>query len=183
MPVLLWAILALVAGLLVLAIAARAGAPSATSLPADVELPATHLQRLARRGLAAGLVLALAAGGLLVAYGPARLYESDRLRLGFTALLLGIAAVFLIAKARLRVWTRRGDGTLDERDRAILERAPAFQSGAMLVTLAVWIVGLVERFHGAGAVPHYYLYLVFWSCWVVDLLALPVGVLVGYRRR
>ena len=76
----------------------------------------------------------------------------------------------------------REDGQLDERDRAILGRAATAQAAGILITLAIWTVGLSETFHAAGAVPVFYLYLVFWSCVVVHLLGLPVGILLGYRR-
>jgi hypothetical protein len=183
MPVVLWGILALAAGLATLALATRLAGPKTSPLPTDVTLSPTPLQRLSRAGLAAGALLAAGAAALLAAYGPERLYQEDGPRLAFTLVLLAIAGVFLAVTVRLTTWARRTDGAFDERDRAILERAPAYQARAMLVTLAVWMVALVERFHGAGAVPIFYLYLVFWSCWVVDLLALPVGVLAGYRRR
>jgi hypothetical protein len=52
----------------------------------------------------------------------------------------------------------------------------------MLVTLALWVVGLQQAFWGVDAVPIVYLYLVFWSVPMVKALALPVGVLMGYRR-
>ena len=71
---------------------------------------------------------------------------------------------------------------VDERDRAILSGSSGLQSGAVLTTLVVWVIGLTESFHAVGAVPLYYLNLVFWSCLVVNLLALPLGVLLGYRR-
>ena len=181
MSVLMWAVLAIAGGFMVLAFSAWAARPRVPPLPADVDLPATPLQRLARRGLAAGALLAMGAGGLLIAYGPERLDREDGPRLFFTALLLAIAGVFLAVTVQLKSWSGRVDGTLDERDRAILDRAPAWQARAMLVTLAVWMIGLAEHFRGAG-VPVFYLYLIFWSVWVVDLLALPVGILVGYRR-
>lgn len=52
----------------------------------------------------------------------------------------------------------------------------------MLVTLAVWLIGLQESYRAEGAVPVFYLYLMFWSVLVVSLLAFPLGILLGYRR-
>lgn len=182
MPVLLWAAVALAVGFLFLVFAARVLRAKAPPLPPGVELPRTALQRLASRGLLAGAVLVVAAGAMVVMYGPERLNREDAPRMIFTLLLLAVAGLFLAVTMRVRSWASRGDARLDERDRAILDRAPAYQSPAMLVTLAIWMVGLTQSFHGAGTVPLYYLYLVFWSCWVVDLLALPVGILFGYRR-
>jgi high-affinity Fe2+/Pb2+ permease len=182
MPVILWGVLAVAAGFAALWIFARTVRRRSPPLPADVELPATPLQKVARWSVGAGLVLALAAAALVVVNGPRTWYEDDTIRLTFTFLVLAALGVVSAATVWLSAQARRRDGLLDERDKAILDRAPAMQGPAMLVTLAIWMVGLVEHFHGAGAVPTYYLYLVFWSCLLVNLLGLPVGVLVGYRR-
>ena len=113
---------------------------------------------------------------------PERTIGERAVRMAFTALLLTIVLVFALLSLRLRAWLRRGDGMVDERDRAILSGSSGLQSGAVLTTLVVWVIGLTESFHAVGAVPLYYLNLVFWSCLVVNLLALPLGVLLGYRR-
>jgi hypothetical protein len=183
MSPILWGILAIAVGLAGLTVVAWLRRPSLPPLEPGTELPATPLQRLARWGLLLGVLPAVAAGWMVVHYGPQRIYDDDGLRAVFTLFLLAIIAVFLVVTVRLKTWVARPDGPVDERDREILARAPAWQSGGMLVTLAAWMVGLIERFHAAGAVPLFYLYLVFWSCWAVSLLALPLGVLFGYRRR
>jgi hypothetical protein len=183
MSVILWGIIAIAAGLAGFSVVAWLRRPKLPPLEPGTELPATPLQRLAAWGLLAGLLPAIAAGGMVVWYGPRMIYDDDALRLAFTLLLLLVVAVFLVATVRLKTWVRRADATLDERDRAILARAPALQSTAMLLTLAAWLVPLIEHFHSAGAVPLFYLYLIFWSCWAVSLLALPLGILVGYWRR
>lgn len=183
MSVLLWGILALLAGFAVLWIAGRRVMPKAPPLPADVELPATPMQRTARWSLVAGLILAVAAAGVLLAFGPETTYDDDNVRLVFTLLLLGSIVVVAGASIQLKRWAKAESASMDERDRTILERAPAIQSLATLVTLAVWMVGLIERFHDAGAVPLFYLYLVFWSCLLMNIIGLPVGILIGYRRR
>ena len=181
MSALAWPVLALVAGLGVIWIGVRRGMPRREPLPDGVVLPTTLVQRVSGWALLAGLLLSAGAAGVVVANGPDRTYAEDGVRLLFTLLVL--AAVFVVGG--VAIWLgRQGRDTseLDERDRAILARAPAVQGGAMLVTLAVWVIGLMERFHDAGAVPVFYLNLVFWSCLLVNLLALPVGVLAGYRR-
>jgi hypothetical protein len=183
MSVILWGILAIAVGLAGFTLVAWLGRPSMPPLEPGTDLPATPLQRLARWGLGLGILPAIAAGWMLFRYGPQTIYDDDARRSVFTAFLLLILVVFLVATVRLKTWVTRAGGALDERDRAILARAPAFQPAAMLVTLAAWEIGLVERFHAAGAVPVFYLYLIFWSCWAVMLLALPLGILFGYRRR
>lgn len=182
MSIILWGVLALVAGLLALWIAGHLARPSSPPLPPDVELSATPLQRIAWWSVGLGGLLTVAALVLVLVDGAEATYESDALRITFTLLLLAVIGVVSVTSIWARAHMQRDDGSLDERDRAILGRAPAVQAGAMLVTLAVWTVGLTEHFHEAGAVPVFYLYLVFWSCVVVDLLGLPVGVLLGYRR-
>jgi len=179
----LWGILAVATGLAGLTLIAWLRRPKLPPLEPGTELPATPLQRLARWGLLLGLLPAIAAGGMVLRKGPQAIYDDDGLRAVFTLFLLAIVAIFLAVTVRLKTWVARADGPLDERDRAILARAPAWQPAAMLLTLAAWMIGLIERFHAAGTVPLFYLYLVFWSCWAASLLALPLGVLFGYRRR
>lgn len=182
MSIILWGILALVAGLLALWFVGRLARPSGPPLPPDAELSATPLQRIAWWSIGLGGLFTAAAVVLVLAKGAEATYESDALRITFTLLLLAVIGVVSMTAFWARAHVRREDGSLDERDKAILGRAPAVQAGAMLVTLAIWTVGLTEHFHEAGAVPLFYLYLVFWSCVVVDLLGLPVGVLLGYRK-
>lgn len=181
MSVIMWAVLALLGGLGVVWIGTRRALPAREPLPEGVELPPTLVQRLSWWSLGVGLVLSAGAAAVVVANGPDRTYGDDGVRLLFTGLVL--AAVVVVGGATM--WGKQRAlkaGGFDERDEAILARAPAAQGGAMLVTLAIWVIGLTERFHAAGAVPVFYLYLLFWSCLLVNLMALPVGVLAGYRR-
>lgn len=182
MSVVLWGVLALAGGFVALWIAARMARPTAAPLPANTEFPPTPMQKVARWSIGIGALLAATAAALVVANGARATFESDTLRLTFTLILVAVLGVVGAATVWLRRQVTREDGLLDERDRTILGRAPAAQAIGMVVTLAIWTVGLAEHFHDAGAVPVFYLYLVFWSCVVVDLLALPVGILLGYRR-
>jgi len=183
MSPILWAILAIVVGLAAFTVATWLRRPKLPPLEPGTELPVTPLQRLAWWGLLLGGLPGLAAAAMVLHYGAQPIYDDDGLRTVFTLLLLAIVAVFLVVTVRLKAWAARADARLDERDRDILARAPALQPAAMLVTLAIWMVSLIERFHAAGAVPLFYLYLIFWSVWAVSLLAFPLGILVGYRRR
>jgi len=183
MSIVLWGILSLVGGFAALWIAARRAMPAGPPLPAGTELPATPLQRVTRWTLALGGVLGAAAGTLVLLKGVEATFAADGLRITFTLLLLAVLAAVGVPTLWIRKEAAAPDGALDERDRAILGRAPAMQAVGMIVTLAIWTVGLSERFHDVGEVPIVYLYLVFWSCVVVDLLGLPVGVLAGYRER
>jgi len=177
-----WGIAALIAGLAFAAVTAWFLARRGPRPALDEELPATPLQRMARWGLALGAVLAAAAAALVARLGPERLFDETPARLGFTALVLCVLGVLVVLSVRAWAWTRREDGTLDERDRGILGGAYSVQAVAVLVTVAIWMVGLQESFHEAGAVPVAWLNLVFWSCVVASVLAFPLGILLGYRR-
>ena len=184
MSVILWAILALGAGAAAVAFGTRRTLvrPPPLELPPGEELAPTVLQRLARRSLAWGCALVVAAGGIVVWAGPAAFYRRDAVRIAVTLLLLAALVVLAGFAFQASAWSRRSDGPLDERDRTILDKAPSLEGGPMLVTLALWVVGLQQAFWGAGAVPMVYLYLLFWSVLMVKSLTLPLGVLIGYRR-
>jgi hypothetical protein len=184
MTVILWAVLALVAGLAALALGARRIAlrrPPLELAPGE-SFPPTQLERLARQTLGWGLVPVILAGAIVIWAGAERFYQDDTIRVAVTLLLMAALLVLAGFGFRASHWARQRTGPLDERDRAILEQAPAIEGGPMIVTLALWVVGLQQTFWSAGAVPLVYLYLVFWSVLMVKALALPVGVLIGYRR-
>lgn len=184
MTVILWAAGAIVAGLLAIVVVMRLALRRRPPLHLEPgeSLPSTPLQRLAGWCIAGGSLLSVAAAALIMRFGPEAFYDDNRIRLAITALLLAAIAVLALFSLRVRHWVAREDAALDERDQAIFGRAPAAQSIAMLMTLAVWVVGLQETFLRTRLVPMVYLYLVFWSCLIVNLLALPIGVLLGYRR-
>jgi hypothetical protein len=184
MSVILWAVLALLAGLAALALGARRviSSPTRPPLPPGEVLAPTILERTARLALGLGLIFVLAAGALVVWTGAETFYRQESVRIPVTVLLVVALVVFSMFAMRAASWARQPDGPLDERDRAILEHAPAIEGLPMIITLALWVVGLQQTFWGQGAVPLVYLYLVFWSMLLVKAMALPVGVLVGYRR-
>jgi hypothetical protein len=181
--VILWTILAVSLVLLAVFLVARRSRSvlPALDLPPGESLPTTRMQRLAFRALALGLPLVATAGGIVAWFGPTVYYDDDSVRLPVTFLLIAgmmvLAAPTLLAGA----WVGR-DGVLDERDRAILSRAPAGQAAAILIVLAVWIIGLQESYRGQPGIPRVFLYLIFWSCVEVSLLASNIGILIGYRR-
>lgn len=182
MSSILWAGAAISVGVVVLwgvAMAVMPAVPGSAGGP----LPATALQRASRWSLGIALVPALASVVVVGVFGPGRLASESALRLGTSFLVV----VALVAAGGGAWWVvrqaRRGDGVgLDERDHAILERARAVQSPATILTLGLWTIVLTERFWVAADVPVIYLQLVFWSCVLINLLALPAGVLVGYRK-
>jgi len=171
-----------VAGLFVVALVRvvqtlRADRPPAGSEP----VPATSLERAALWGALAVVAVVGAAAWLLMTNGPETVMNDDGLRLQFTAIVLSGVALFGV----LAVWvpsTLMRRASLDERDRAVLARAPMFQGGLMLLTVAAWTIGLQETFRGTPGVPVTYLQLLFWSCLAANMLAWPLGILAGYRR-
>jgi len=184
MLVIVWAILALLAALALVAITARSARsvlPPLELAPGET-LPSTPVQRLARRGLAVGVIAAAAAFGLVAWSGPTTYVDDDPTRLAVTGLLL-VSLVILAAPAMIAgTWGARGAARLDERDRAILATASNGQAGAMLVVLVAWVIALTEAYRGQPGIPDTYLNLIFWSCALVSMAAWNVGVLLGYRR-
>jgi purine-cytosine permease-like protein len=184
MPVILWSILAVVLVLGVIAVAryhSRSILPPLV-LPPGETLPTAPLQRLVRWSLALGVVPMAAAAVLVAWYGPTEYSADDAVRLLVTGLLLASLIVLAVPTLLASAWATRDDDRLDERDRAILARAPAGQAGAILVLLAVWVIALTETFRGEPGIPSVFLTLMFWSCLLVSLLASNVGILLGYRR-
>lgn len=151
-------------------------------LPPGESMPMTALQRLAHRTLVPVALLTLAAAAVVAYHGIDLALDSDRARLTATGFLLAALAVFTYYIARVRIWLLKDDGTLDERDRAILSSAAAGQAPAVMVTLAAWMIALIERYQGTHLVPSPFLYLIFWSCLMMSILALLAGVVIGYRR-
>ena len=171
-----------VAVLLVVAVVQLARHIRADRPPAGAEpVPATSLERVALWGALAVAALVGAAAWLLISNGAETVMDDDRLRMQFTAIVLsgvalfGVLAVYVPSRLMRRA-------ALDERDRAVLARAPMFQGVLMLLTVAAWTIGLQETFRGTPGVPVAYLQLMFWSCLAANMLAWPLGILVGYRR-
>ncbi len=172
----------LVAVLFVVAVVHLARVLRAERPPTGTEpVPATGLQRAALWGALAVLAVVGVAAWLLISHGPETVMADDELRLQFTSIVLaGLALFALLAVLVPRTLMRRK--SLDERDLAVLSRAPMFQGVLMLLTVAAWTIGLQETFRGTAGVPTAYLHLIFWSCLAANMLAWPLGILAGYRR-
>ena len=109
------------------------------------------------------------------------LRENDSLRLTVVGIFIGglfaYVAILLLAVAK-----GKAEGNLDERDRRILGQASTAQSALILLSLAAWMIYLAEKFRDAGAVPVVYLYLIFGSVVIVNIIGQAVGILLGYWR-
>ena len=154
----------------------------AIELPDGETLPKTALQRRAEWALFGVVVLCLVAAGMLLYFGAERWWDDDTVRLTFTGLLLAALFVYLAFTIGVRSLAGRDDGTFDERDSAIMGRSCAGVGGAMMGVLAVWMIGLVETFVETRLVPSYFLYLIFWSCVMTNVIASLAGILLAYRR-
>jgi hypothetical protein len=51
-----------------------------------------------------------------------------------------------------------------------------------MVVVAAWMVALTEAYRETHLVPSYYLYLMFWSCVMTNVIASIAGILLAYRR-
>ena len=177
-----WTVLTIGVGAVILWGVARVVMRTGQPLGAGALLPKTPLQRAAWWSLGLGLLFAGGAAAVWASVGVEQAMADPTHR--NASELLALVAIVTAAGGvvRLASQTWRGGAGLDERDRAILDRAPAVQSVATILALAVWTVALTERFVGVGSVPLAYLTIMFWSCLLVNLLGLPLGVLAGYRR-
>jgi hypothetical protein len=182
MSQLMWSVVTVGAGALILwgvaRVVMRAGQGRGPAEP----LPPTPLQHAAWWSLGLGILFSGGAAAVWASVGVEQAMLDPAHRIASE--LLAIAAIIAAAGGVMRLVSAgwRGAAGLDERDRSILDRAPAVQSVATILALAVWTVVLTERFVGVGTVPLAYVPIVFWSCLLVNLLALPVGVLAGYRK-
>jgi hypothetical protein len=151
-------------------------------LPDGEVLPKTLMQRRAAWALSAVALLTLAAAGCIAWFGPQAWWDVDAIRHPVTALLLGGLVVFLVFTQSVRALEARGDGSFDERDAVILNRSCAGVGGAMMVVMAAWMIGLIESHIETRLIPTYYLYLVFWSLVMTNVIASLAGILLAYRR-
>lgn len=182
MKPILWIVLALLVAGAIVFVAALRTRRQLPALPEGVELPPTPLQRYAGLALALVVLLTLAAGICVAVFGPQTWWDSDPVRLTVTGLLMAALLVFAVFTGAVRSLDLRADGSFDERDRAILGRACAGVGGAMMAVLAAWMIALTEAFIETHLVPSYYLYLVFWSCVMTNVVASLAGILVAYKR-
>ena len=185
MTLVLWTVIALGAGLVATAVGMR-GVRNALRGPErgtqEEKMPLTPLQKRAWWALGVGVGVTGAILAIFVVSGPSRVQDDPALRVSVEILLVAglIAYGLLMMYGLLR--TDQSRVMIDERDKAILERAPAVQALAMVVSVAAWSIILTEAYWEAGQVPVAFLTLIFWSCLLVSTMALPVGVLIGYRR-
>lgn len=133
----------------------------------------TPLHRHAWWSLVVGLAVALVMVAVITIKGPTSFDESTSARLSVTALFVVALVTYAVT---LVVLLRNAD----ERDREIINRAPAVQLVASVVTVAIWSIVLTEAYSDEGSIPIVFPNLIFWSTFIVSVLARSVGVLLGY---
>ncbi|MGD9117447.1 MAG: hypothetical protein PVJ08_01765 [Dehalococcoidia bacterium] len=139
------------------------------------------LQKRAFYGLIVSVLWAIALVVIFVTRGGIDSFVVDR---GSEALLVGTLVAGFLAYIITLLATRgkRGEVTMDERDKAILARARAAQLWSAMLTLAVWAVSLSRIYWEQGQVPVQYLYLITMSTWLVVVVAENAAILIGYGR-
>jgi len=139
------------------------------------------LQKRALYGLVFGVIWAIAISVVFILKGGIDTFVVDQ---GFEALMVGMMVVGFLAYIITLLVTRgkRGEVTMDERDRAILAKARATQLWSAMLTLAVWMISLSRIYWDQGQVPVQYLYIIFMSTWLVVVVTENVGILIGYWR-
>lgn len=179
-----WIIVALlIAGLLVYitSLRTRRLLPQIELAPGE-KLPTTTLQRYASRTLLIIVLLSGLAVGIVIYHGAQLWWENDPVRLTFTLVLIVALLAYLVFTIKIRVLESRADGSFDERDSAIVSGSYAGVGGAMMVVVTVWMIALTESFHETGSIPSYFLYLIFWSSVMTNVIASIAGILLAYRR-
>lgn len=151
--------------------------------PAGERVPTAPLQRLAIAALASGGAPALATVAVLL-YAGVDGYDARpavRLLVQLLALVTIIAGAAPVIIARRRA--AAGALLLDERDTHILATATVTQSWLLLGALVTWTLALTEHYWPVGAVPLGAVAVMGWTLLMLWALALPLGIVVGYRTR
>jgi hypothetical protein len=139
------------------------------------------LQKRAFYGLIVCVLWAIALVVIFITIGGIDSLVADR---GSEAWLVGTLIAGFLAYVITLVVTRgkRGEVTMDERDRAILSKARATQLWSAMLTLAVWAVSLSRIYSEPGLLPVQCLYLITMSTWIVVVVTENAAILIGYRR-
>lgn len=161
--------------------------PQFAGIPAEeregLAMPA--LQKRAWWGLFVGFAALAVLAVLFMIAGPDAFLGEARFRfLVYAVFLIGIGTIPLLILPLVAPGRKARDeaAPMDERDRRILATGPTVQSGAAVLALALWTIGLSEAYDADGAVPLVYLQLVFGSVVLVNAIAFAAGILLGYWR-
>jgi L-asparagine transporter-like permease len=143
------------------------------------------LQKRAWYGLIIGILWAAVTLVVFITGGGVDEFTKNQsFRILMDALFIGWLIVYMIilrSTLALRK-PRKGKVSVDERDMAILNRAPLIQLWTVIISLVVWAISLTEIYWNQGAIPIMYMYIIFFSSLVVSTLAQSAGILIGYWR-
>jgi hypothetical protein len=137
------------------------------------------LQKRALCSFVLGLLLSVL---LVVVFATRDIYTFDtdlNFRLIVYALWIGVPLVNLVTISL----AFRKPQQIDERDRAIMERAPVVQYLAVLFSLVAWVIALTEVFGDKGQIPVIFLTLMVISALVISNVAQSLGILIGYWKQ
>lgn len=140
------------------------------------------LQRRALLSLVFGVALTCFIVLLFLRFGGVEAFGTDT---GARVVLSTMLVATIVLSGVLGVpWKARGapNADVDERDLAILRRAPHVQLVAVMLTMAGWAIGLTEYYWEQGVIPIHWPYLMMWSVLIAITLAQSLGVLIGYWR-
>ena len=140
------------------------------------------LQKRALYGLVLGVLWTAA---IIVVFtiggGINEFTENQSFRLIMDAIFIGGLLAYLALTVSL-TRTKKGEVKMDERDLAIMRRAPLIQVWAVLLSLVAWAISLTEVYWNEGAVPIMFLYLILFSSLIVSTIAQSLGIFIGYWR-
>ena len=142
-------------------------------------LPLTPLQKRSWLGLAVAAVASIAILLVLVLRGPTGFFDDSTTRLLVDGILLGGAIFYFVLVRAIRLSGH--DMVMDERDQMILGKTARLQLSMVLATLLIWAIALTEVYWEEKFIPLVFAYLIFLSSLIVNFLAMPIGVLLGYR--
>lgn len=143
------------------------------------------LQKRAWYGLTIGILWAAVTIVVFITGGGIEEFTKNQsFRMLMDALFIGWLIVYMIMLVSILALRkpRKGKVSVDERDMAILNRAPLIQLWAVIISLVVWAISLTEIYWNQGAVPIMYMYIIFFSSLVVSTVAQSLGILISYWR-
>lgn len=143
------------------------------------------LQKRAWWGLGVGILWAVITTAVFTQGGGIdKFNNNDSFRLTMDGLYLAWLVVYAVLMAPVLKFSyqTKGKVIVDERDLAIVARAPIIQLWSVIIALVAWTIGLTEAYHGMGQIPTAYLYIIFFTTIAISTLAQSAGILIGYWR-
>ncbi len=142
----------------------------------------TPQQKRAWYGLAIGVVWTAAIVAVFVVKGATGFDEDAGMRATVYGLFIAGVLAY-VAMLYVTGWRMRREGVImDERDRLILRKVPVYQMFAVLFTLAGWAIALEEVYRDEGQVPVVFVWIMFYSAIIANIVFASAGTLIAYWR-